>query len=96
MVVALLAALTLSSVWIAFNVFSIKHSLFLKSICRIKTREKVVFLSFDDGPSEQYTPLILNTLKEKNIQALFFCTGRNAELHPQLIKRITDERHIIG
>lgn len=96
MFVALLAAFTITSGWIVFNVFSIKHSLFLKSICRIDTLENVVFLSFDDGPSEQYTPLILNTLKEKSLQALFFCIGENAELYPELIQRISNEGHIIG
>lgn len=96
MFVALLAAFTICLLWIVFNVFSIKHSLFLKSTCRVNTTENVVFLSFDDGPSEQYTPLILNTLKEKNLQGLFFCIGENAELYPELIKRISDEGHIIG
>jgi peptidoglycan-N-acetylglucosamine deacetylase len=95
-VAALLAAIMLSLIWIAFNVFSIKNSLFLKSICRINTAEKVVFLSFDDGPSEKYTPLILKTLKEKKIQALFFCIGRYAELFPELIQKLSLEGHKIG
>lgn len=82
--------------WITFNIFSIKHSAFLKSTCRIQTKEKIVFLSFDDGPSDQFTPVILETLKRNNIQAVFFCIGQQAELRPKLIQRISDEGHRIG
>jgi peptidoglycan/xylan/chitin deacetylase (PgdA/CDA1 family) len=93
---AVSTAFILCLLWILFNVFSIRYSLFLKSVCRIKTHEKVVFLSFDDGPSEQYTPLILSTLKEMNIKAIFFCIGHKSELNPELIKRISNEGHSIG
>ena len=82
--------------WIAFNIFSIKHSLFLKSICRIQTKEKIIFLSFDDGPSDQFTPVILDTLKRNNIKALFFCVGQYSELYPELVRRISGEGHRIG
>jgi len=82
--------------WIAFNIFSVKHSLFLKSICRIRTKEKVVFLSFDDGPSEQFTPVILDVLERNNVKALFFCIGRHAEVYPDLVRRISSEGHRIG
>jgi peptidoglycan/xylan/chitin deacetylase (PgdA/CDA1 family) len=93
---AVLTTLLLMFSWIAFNILSIKHSLFLKSICRIRTKEKIVFLSFDDGPSDQFTPIILETLKRNNIKAVFFCIGQHAELYPELVKRISDEGHRIG
>ena len=92
---ALLTVVILFS-WIAFNIFSIKHSLFLKSICRILTNEKIVYLSFDDGPSDLFTPVILDTLKRNNVKALFFCIGQHAELYPDLIRRILAEGHRIG
>ncbi len=95
-VFAVLTTLVLLFSWIAFTIFSIKHSLFLKSICRIRTREKIVFLSFDDGPSHQFTPIILDTLKRNNVKALFFCIGQHAELYPDLVRRISDEGHRIG
>lgn len=82
--------------WIGFNIFSIKHSAFLKSICRIRTKEKIVFLSFDDGPSDKFTPLILDALKRNNIQAVFFCIGQQAELFPEHVRRISVEGHQIG
>lgn len=91
----LVTAIVLFS-WIAFNVFSVKHSAFLKSICRIRTKEKIVFLSFDDGPSDQFTPVILDTLKRNNLQAVFFCIGIQSELYPELVRRISGEGHRIG
>lgn len=95
-VFAVFATIVIILSWIAFNIFSIKHSLFLKSICRIQTKEKIVFLSFDDGPSDKFTPVILDTLKQNNLRALFFCIGQHAELYPELIKRIFDDGHRIG
>jgi peptidoglycan/xylan/chitin deacetylase (PgdA/CDA1 family) len=57
--------------------------------------QKVVLLTFDDGPHPDYTPLVLDTLKEHGIKALWFVTG-NAEKYPDLIKRIDAEGHLIG
>jgi len=54
-----------------------------------------VALTFDDGPSE-HTPLILDILKQYDVRATFFVVGINAERHPDMIKRIADEGHIIG
>jgi peptidoglycan/xylan/chitin deacetylase (PgdA/CDA1 family) len=95
-VFSVLSTILIMLSWIAFNIFSIKHSLFLKSICRIRTKEKIVFLSFDDGPSDQFTPVILDTLKRNNVKALFFCIGQHAELYPDLVHRIPADGHLIG
>ena len=95
-VFAVLTTLVVLFSWIAFNIFSVKHSLFLKSICRIRTKEKVVFLSFDDGPSDQFTPVILDILKRNNVKASFFCIGQHAEVYPDLVRRISSEGHRIG
>ncbi|MDO9254528.1 MAG: polysaccharide deacetylase family protein [Bacteroidales bacterium] len=95
-VFAVLTTLVLLFSWLAFNIFSIKHSLFLKSICRIRTKEKIVFLSFDDGPSVQFTPVILDILNRNNVKALFFCIGQHAEVYPDLVRRISSEGHRIG
>ena len=58
--------------------------------------EKVLCLSFDDGPDNQYTPAILNILKERHVPATFFVIGVNAEQFPALIKREFAEGHEIG
>ena len=58
--------------------------------------ENAVYLTFDDGPDSQITPWILDLLKEKNIQATFFCVGANAKKNPALVERILSEGHSIG
>lgn len=55
-----------------------------------------IALTFDDGPHPQYTPLILDILKEYNVHATFFLIGENAERNPELVRRILREGHEIG
>lgn len=57
---------------------------------------KRVFLTFDDGPSELVTPLILDVLKEYNVKATFFVLGSRVELHPEILKREYEEGHYIA
>lgn len=58
--------------------------------------EKVVFLTFDEGYENGYTPAILDVLAKHNVKAAFFCTGSYIKECPDLVKRIADEGHIIG
>lgn len=53
-------------------------------------------LTFDDGPHPVYTEQLLDGLKERGVKATFFVTGEHAELHPDIIKRMHDEGHLIG
>lgn len=57
---------------------------------------KRVFLTFDDGPTKQVTPYILNLLKSENIKANFFVIGTKVEQNPELVKREYEEGHFIG
>jgi len=57
---------------------------------------KVIYLTFDDGPSPENTPTVLAILKENNIKATFFVLGTEIEKYPDLLKRIYDEGHGIG
>lgn len=58
--------------------------------------KKKIALTFDDGPHEKYTPMLLDGLKERNVSANFFLMGKNAEKYPDIVKRIHAEGHIIG
>lgn len=58
--------------------------------------EKVIALTFDDGPSRRYTPPILDILKEKGAKASFFVLGSSAALEPEILKRVYAEGHDIG
>ncbi len=57
---------------------------------------KTMYLTFDDGPSEENTNAILDVLKERNIKATFFVVGENVEKHPETARRIVAEGHTIG
>lgn len=58
--------------------------------------EKTVFLTFDDGPSKNVTPLILDLLKQENIKATFFVLGSNVERYPEILQREYYEGHFIA
>ena len=58
--------------------------------------EKSICLTFDEGYENGYTPAILDTLKEKNVKAVFFVTYDFAKDNPELIKRMIDEGHTVG
>ncbi|WP_371376362.1 polysaccharide deacetylase family protein [Sporomusa aerivorans] len=62
----------------------------------IKTNQKLVALTFDDGPYPPYTGQILDILKERQIPATFFVIGQNAAKHPELVRRIVSEGHQLG
>lgn len=57
---------------------------------------KRLALTFDDGPHPSYTEKLLDGLKERGVHATFFVTGEHAELHPDIIKRMKEEGHLIG
>lgn len=58
--------------------------------------DREVFLTFDDGPSPETTPALLDLLAEHDVKASFFLIGRNAASHPDLVKRIAEAGHVIG
>lgn len=58
--------------------------------------EKVAYLTFDDGPSNNITPQILDILKNENVNATFFVLGSRAEIYPELVKREYEEGHYIA
>lgn len=64
---------------------------------RLKISDKpIVYLTFDDGPTTEYTEKILEILATHDVKATFFCVGENARQHPELIKKIIEGGHNIG
>jgi len=55
-----------------------------------------VVLTFDDGPDSEWTPQILDILKQRGVKATFFMIGANMENHPRIVRRILREGHMIG
>ena len=58
--------------------------------------EKVIYLTFDEGYENGYTATIVDTLKEKNVPAVFFVTMDYVKKEPDLVKRMIDEGHAVG
>ena len=63
---------------------------------QINTEQKIIYLTFDDGPHPLATTFALNELKKYNAQATFFCIGKNVLEQPAIYKRIIDEGHAAG
>jgi peptidoglycan/xylan/chitin deacetylase (PgdA/CDA1 family) len=70
--------------------------LFGRALSRIDSKQKVVALTFDDGPNPDATPLILDVLAEKGVRATFFVLGSHAERWPDIVRRIAHEGHQLG
>jgi len=62
----------------------------------ITSTVKTIYLTFDDGPTPEITNWTLNTLKEHNAVATFFCIGNNIEKYPDVFRNILDNGHCIG
>ncbi|WP_113637053.1 polysaccharide deacetylase family protein [Nubsella zeaxanthinifaciens] len=58
--------------------------------------EKIVYLTFDDGPIPNVTEFVLNTLKNFQIKATFFCIGDNIQKHPEIFELIKKAGHAVG
>ncbi|MDQ8054112.1 MAG: polysaccharide deacetylase family protein [Pedobacter sp.] len=59
-------------------------------------KEKIVYLTFDDGPIPNVTDFVLNTLKSHGALATFFCIGDNIQKFPEIFERLKQEGHQIG
>lgn len=66
------------------------------SVWRMDKNEKVIYLTFDDGPIPGLTEWILDVLLKYKVKATFFCVGENIVKHPQIFERILQEGHQVG
>lgn len=72
------------------------RSLFPNFTWKVPTAEKVVYLTFDDGPIPEVTPWVLEQLEKYNAKATFFCVGENAQKYPELLAEVRAQGHSIG
>lgn len=71
-------------------------NLFPNFTWKIPTNEKVLYITFDDGPVPEVTPWVLEQLKEYKAKATFFCVGENVQKHPDIFQRVKDNGHAVG
>lgn len=62
----------------------------------IPVHEKIIYLTFDDGPHPQATPFALKLLKQYNALGTFFCIGKNVVAHPDIYNQIITAGHAVG
>lgn len=63
---------------------------------KVKTNDKVLYLTFDDGPHPTITPMVLSILEEYNAKATFFCVGDNVTKYPEIFNEIINKGHAVG
>lgn len=81
---------------LAYGSFNIRLNFFTPGFHNGRRTEAKIALTFDDGPSAEHTPKVLELLKKYNAKATFFCIGKHIEQHPELLQRIHEEGHVIG
>lgn len=62
----------------------------------VVTEEKIIYLTFDDGPHPIVTPFVLDELQKHKSKATFFCIGKNVVEYPAIYTRLLDEGHVTG
>ena len=72
------------------------QSLFSSLTWKIPSKERTVYLTFDDGPTKEVTLSLLDLLNKEKVKATFFCVGKNVEKHPDLFHEIKLQGHGVG
>jgi peptidoglycan-N-acetylglucosamine deacetylase len=78
------------------GVLFLRLGMFVDVVARGPRGARGVALTFDDGPSPEHTPKVLDMLDEAGAKATFFVIGRKAEAHPELVREIAARGHAIG
>ncbi|NDV81068.1 polysaccharide deacetylase family protein [Bacteroides sp. 51] len=96
MIIALFILFALVLGFLFYASYSIGAGIYIKAFCRMQTDERVVALTFDDGPDPVQTPKVLDVLKEHHVRATFFCIGSKVKGNEAIIQRMVAEGHTLG
>ena len=88
--------LTTYLVLFALGVSKLNLNFFVKAICRGEATTRRVASTFDDGPDPVVTPMLLEVLSRHSIKAAFFPIAAKVKDHPEIIKQIDQQGHIVG
>lgn len=72
------------------------QALFPGFIWKMSGNHKVLYLTFDDGPIPEVTPWVMDTLRQFEAKATFFCVGDNVRKYPEIFEALQDEGHSVG
>lgn len=81
---------------VVHGVYYCNSPIFGRPIGALPSSERAVALTFDDGPNPIATPRILDALAARGVKATFFVLGRHADRWPELVRRMSDEGHVLG
>ena len=97
---AIIVALLLAVFLALYGIWQLSRSrdfqLFGEIVPRVDTSEKVVALTFDDGPTPEYTAGVLEVLRERGVKATFFLMGVDAEKNPDQVRALMADGHELG
>ena len=80
--------------WIKTHI--IIKKIFKNYIWDLFNNDKIVYLTFDDGPTPKVTHWVLSQLKNHNAKATFFCIGNNVKNNPEIYNELLNEGHVVG
>lgn len=92
----LFAVAVMGIVMLAWGAFTPNAPLFGRVVDGHGTPDRVIALTFDDGPSAETTPVVLEMLRTRKVKATFFVLGRHAEKHPEIVAAIRADGHEIA
>ena len=81
---------------LGYGSYNVGSNFFMKVICSADTKEKIIAITFDDGPLHEYTPQVLRVLREEKVPAAFFCIGKRIVENEDLFHKLHEEGHVIG
>lgn len=96
MILALIIVCALSLGFLFWASYDVGSQVYVKTLCRVKTGEKVVYLTFDDGPAGEQTEKVVSILKEHGAKAAFFLIGSKIPGNEALLKRLAEEGFTLG
>ena len=97
MIFIFLSLIVITILVVSFCVFFDQARLTRKeTIYQLPTLQKKIAITFDDGPSPIWTPLILDELKKSDVKATFFMIGHHVQKYPHIARRVVEEGHAIG
>lgn len=79
-----------------YGSYFVGSNFYIKILCSADTEKKQLAISFDDGPSNNYTQTILDILRRNNTEAAFFCIGSRVSGNDEMLEQIVSGGHIIG
>lgn len=94
--IAVLSGYLVYHVVLALGMLHPRSALLGPNLSRLETRERVVALTFDDGPHPEITPAVLDILRARGVPATFFVVGRWVERYPEVVRRMVEEGHEVA